>query len=393
MDTAKILHDYLYEQPEHPVPHAGDVVHLVYPPRPGDIGVVVNTAADDVATFTIAVPAELMTEAVNDACAALVRSTGGSASSAGTVAALRESMGERAFDERIGNMVRLQFLSVAVMRTRVLPFLAPRILSSGAYRDGHDYSFQAQVTLRPSAELTDYSPARVSLPEPVEVSDRDVNGRIGELMGGEVPWEQVGEAQPGSSLARMRDEVRGQLEAKARDEWRNACAEACADALAPRLTKTPPTRHVEMLREVMANDYAADIVDGGQDWDEYVARPEFDMEEFKARMTEMALTSLRRGMVLDAVAERAGVTLSEAEVRDAVGLVARGHEDEALDGMLRTCQLPQLLESTLRIKAGDLIVRQALRAADAGGEAADADDAPAATGADAADARTGRGEA
>lgn len=368
-NAQQILHDYLYEQPEHPIPYAGDVVHLVYPPKPGTIGIVVNTQPDDIATFTIAVPADLMAEAINDTCLALVRSSGGNATSAGTVEALREKMGVKEFDERVGNLTRLQFVSVSIMRTGILPFLAPRLLESGAYREGHDYSFQAQITLRPHAELTDYAPAKVELPTKPEVSDRDVNDRINQMMGGDIPWDEVHENGAGSNIAKMREEVRKQLEQEAENNWQNAASDACADAMASRLTKTPPSRHVELMRDAMANSYATNIVDQGQDWDEYIARPDFDLEEFKSHMTDLALSSLRRGMVYDAVADHYGIMVTEQEVRDAVSVVARGHIDEAIDGMLRNCQLPQLLESTRRIKTGDTMVRMALEAGSGSGSA------------------------
>ncbi len=354
MDATKVLQDYVKNDFEHPIPAAGDVVHLVYPPRLNSVGVTVKTDADGTALFTIVVPAAEMEEGLRDVGGALVRSLGGDPLLPGALEDARRRLGDEAYAARIGNMVRLYFLSVAMMRTGVFPFLSPTILASGPVRPGNDYLYQARMLLRPRAELSDYGPLAVTLPTRPAVSEHDVDDRLSGMMGGDVPWDEVTE-RPGSSYARTREQVRGRLADEREASWADAATKVCADRLAARLTSVPPTRHVELLRDEMANSYAQGLVDNGTDWDTYVRSADYDEESFKASMTQAALKSLREGMALDAMADHVGLWVTEAEVMAAVTMMAPGHEREALRAMLQTAQLPQLCETTRRIKCGDYL--------------------------------------
>lgn len=346
MDASSVLATCLQGEPEHPVPRLGERAHLVYPPKGDGLGVTVSTNPCGEATFTVAVPmAE--TQALAVQARRVVAGTG-------------HADGQEA-EALVGEAVRRALLWAAVLRTGVFPFLAPTLLPVTPLDGGDTYAFQARVLLRPAAGLTDCGPVQVAVPEAAAVTEWDVHERISGLLGGEVPWSEVGAPRPGSAHGRMRDEVRGLLEREAQEGREAAFAEACVDELATRLDSVPPQRCVELLRDKMANDFACGVVDGGTSWEEYTNAPDFDLEGFKAEMTSAALLSLRRGMALDAYADHRGIALTEAEVRDAAESVAPGSGDEVLDGMFRSGQLPQLCESLRRAKAVEDLAGRAVR--------------------------------
>lgn len=359
MDASAILHDYLYNEPEHPVPHTGEVVHLVYPPKEGTVGVTVVTAPDNTAVFTVVVPAADLAAAVAESRMAAARSMGG-AQTPGAIEGVRRQVGEEAFDARVGNMARLYFLSVAMMRTHIFPFLAPEILPSPSFVPGRDYAFQARMLLRPQAGLGSYDPVHVKLPEKPQVSDRDVDNQMNLMMGGDVPWDEV-DAIANPAYAQMRQQVRERMEAEQLDAWSDRAIEACEETLSSRLDTVPPQRHIELLRNQMANSFAAGVEREGTSWEDYTASPDYSEEEFKAACTANALRSLRHGMALDAMADHLGLIVTEDEVMSAVSEVAPGHEREALQGMLQTGQLPQLCETTRRIKCGNFLLNHAVQ--------------------------------
>lgn len=97
-----------------------------------------------------------------------------------------------------------------------------------------------------------------------------------------------------------------------------------------------------------------------------MSAPDFDMDAFKEQMAQAALTSLRRGMALDALAARLGVRVEESDLLAVAGQVAAGRERGALEAMLQSGQLPQLCEVSRRGKAAEWLLSTAVNAEPSG---------------------------
>ena len=359
MDAVQTLNDFIAGEFEYPLPTPETEFHYIYPPRDNSVGCTVVGHGDGVATFTIAVAPQDMDEARDAAALAIARNMGLDPDKTDAVAQARLRMGAD-FEQRLGNMVRLNFFSVAIMRTGILPFMAPQFLASPLYEAGQVYSYQVRTRVRPVGELASYDPVQAELPVKPQVSDKEIDDRLNQLVGGDIPWDQA-DGSEGTGVASMRARVREQLEKESQGQWADAAMGICASELARRLTVEPPAEYVALLRNEMGNAYAANLVSSGVDWDAHVSQPDFDMEGFKAAMENQAAESLRRGMALDAYAQHEGVRLTEEDVLDAAGLmVTPGHEREALAGMLQTGQLAQLCEATLRIKANNRLLEASL---------------------------------
>lgn len=356
MDASKLLRDYLNNRPEHPVPYAGDIVQLTYPPKDGTVGVALSTRSDLVALFTVTVPAGELPDEMALAERAVARSAGLEADAPDAVASARAKLGDAVFDERVGSLARLAFLSAAMLRTGVFPFLSSEILTNGPIPPGEDYTFQARMVLRPSARLSDAKAPAVARPKVDEVTEDDIDFRMNQIVGGNIPWNMVS-PERSESLTALRAQVREAIEAERDAARRDAITSAAADELARRLDREAPNVHIELLRDSMANSFASDLVANGVDWDAYSTSPGFSMADFKTSMTMNAITSIRRGMALDALAEAVGIKLDVDDVIGAVGQIAPGSQPDSLDDMLLTGQIPQLIEVSRRLKASDWLVR------------------------------------
>lgn len=362
MNDLSSLSALLAHVPEHPVPHAGDAVRLDYAPDPRGVAVSVRAAADGTATLTVTAPADEVERSVSAAQAAIVRSHGGDPRDAQAFEQARARMGIMAFANAVNRLVRQRLFSLAVMLTGILPFFAPRYLEGAAPRPGEPYTFEVEVLLRPASELSTYEPARVSLPATAPVTEDDVEQALGAMLGGSINFTNVPD-EARASFDRLRDEARSQLEAQRASERTAALIDRATDALAERLVSQPPQGYVELMRNQMANQFAASVEASGTPWDSYTADPSYNEEAFKASMTAQALQALRRGMVLDAVTAHEGIRLTLDDVLAALGSVARGRETVAAQAMLDNGQLPQLCEVALRAKAGEWVARHAEDAA------------------------------
>lgn len=305
--------------PERPVPYAGDEACLSWAPGPGSVSVDVRTSADGIALFSVRAPADVAMTALRNARMALIRGMGGDPTDPSAEAKLRAQVGNVDFEARLAAMVRKPLFALAVMRTQILPFLAPYHLGSDLPREGKDFLFQTRCMLRPRAGLSSYEPVSASLPPASE-----------------------------------------------RDERSAELIDALSDLLAQRLTGQPMQRHVDMLRDEMANRFAESVEREGTSWQDYVSAPDFDMDAFKEQMAQAALTSLRRGMALDALAARLGVRVEESDLLAVAGQVAAGRERGALEAMLQSGQLPQLCEVSRRGKAAEWLLSTAVNAEPSG---------------------------
>lgn len=366
MDLAQLA-SLIASVPEHPVPAPGQVARLDYPARFGGVAVQVETAANGTAHLTVTASSEEAVRSVEAARNALVRSLGEDPADAQGLERARARVGMVAFAEEVNQLARQRLFALAVMRTGILPFLAPRYLDRSVPRPGESYRFEVEVLLRPQAELESYDAVALPFPERAPITDDDIERAMGALLGGPIRMASVPD-EARASFGRLREEARQQLEAQQDAAHTEALIDRATDALIARLEAEPPQAYVELLRNQMANQFAASVEASGTSWDAYTADPTYSEEAFRERMTQEALQSLRRGMVLDAVAAHEGITLTLDDVLAALGPVARGQETTAAQAMLDSGRLPQLCEVARRAKAGEWIARHAVDAAVQAGE-------------------------
>lgn len=346
---------------EHPVPAIGDVVSLDYPDAPGSVAVHVETSADGMVRLTVTASVGEAARSVESAQAALVRSTGGDPADSAAVERARKLIGPMDFAQGVVSFARQRLLSLAMMRTGILPFLAPHFMDGAAPEPGKPFAFDVQFLLRPQAELTSYGPVEVEVPVLAEVTEEEVDQAIEAVMGGVISFAQIPE-EARASFDRLRDQAREQVRLEHEATRLRQLMDLCTDELVARLAEQPPLRYVELLRNQMANQFAANMEQSGTSWAEYIARPDYDEEAFKRAMTQDAIRSLTRGLALDAMAAHEGITLDVDDIVAALGPVARGNEAVAAQAMLDSGQLPQLCEVARRGKTAEFVARRVMAA-------------------------------
>ena len=358
--TAVTLGQLLAIRPEHEVPNPGDIVEYAY--EKGDMPVTVTLTTDvaGIATFMVTADAAEMEYSLEAARKALVRSTGNDPEKPASLDRARATFGAQAFDQNVIYLAKQRLLCLAYMRTGILPFLLPDFPHNEVHTEGKDFTFLARVRLRPRGTVEDFSPIHFAFPAKPEVTDKDLDDFVGQMMGGLINMDAVPEeARPG--MERLRGQAREACEKKRDAEWWGTLMDAAGEEFSnARLTCAPGERYIVQLAELMANQLAAQVERSGRTWDNFTNDPEFDMNEFKQSMMANAKLSLRRGMALDCVAAHEGMTLSEEDVLALLGPVAPGTEAIAAQAMIDNGQLPQLVEVALRAKASDWLAKNAV---------------------------------
>lgn len=357
--SAVTLAQLLAIKPEHEVPGPGDIVDCAYDKAGLPVSVHVTTDVAGIATFTVTADAAEVAYSMDAARKALVRSTGNDPDKPDALGRARATFGAQAFAQNVVFLTKQRLLCLAYMRTGILPFLAPDFPRGAEPVEGRDFTFTARVRLRPRGKVEDFSPVRVAFPAKPEVSDKDIDEFVGQMMGGMINMDAVPE-EAKAGMERLRGQAREACEKKRDNEWWGTLMDVVAEKFSnTRLIDAPGQRYVVQLAELVANQLAEQVERSGRKWDDFIKDPEFDMDEFKARMMENAEMSLRRGLALDCVADHAGLTLSEQDVQACLGPVAHGAESVAVQAMIDNGQLPQVIEVALRAKAGDWLAQQA----------------------------------
>lgn len=358
--TVVTLGQLLAIKPEHEVPSPGDIVEYAYDKGEMPVTVTVTTDVVGIATFMVTADADETQYSLEAARKALVRATGNDPDKPSSLGRARATFGEQAFDQNVVYLAKQRLLCLAYMRTGILPFLVPDFPHNEVPVEGQDFTFMAHVRLRPRGTVEDFSPVHFAFPAKPEVTDKDLDDFVGQMMGGLINMDAVPEeARPG--MERLRGQAREACEKKHDAEWWGALMDAAGEEFSnARLTSVPGERYIAPLAELMANQLAAQIERSGRSWNDFTNDPEFDMNEFKQNMMANAELSLRRGMALDCVAAHEGMTLSEEDVLALLGPVAPGTEAIAAQAMIDNGQLPQLVEVALRAKASDWLAKNAV---------------------------------
>lgn len=168
---------------------AADGAELTYDPKPGSVGVTVSGDAPDSAHFKVVAPADEVDVAMRQAREALVRNFGVDPRDGEQVRLVREQMGAGQFDAFVTTFVQQHFFAQALLRTGLLPFLSPDLLTSEPPVEGRDYVFEVETLLRPTFELTSYDPVAVELPAKREVASKDVTAYLDAMADELGTWE------------------------------------------------------------------------------------------------------------------------------------------------------------------------------------------------------------
>lgn len=128
-------------------------------------------------------------------------------------------------------------------------------------------------------------------------------------------------------LAAIRAAVRGDLEARARQQGLADRKEELATKLADGLEAEVPAALIERRRQAIEHDIQHDLERQGTKLAEYrrYLESEGKLSEFEEDLTRSATTRVRRDLALEALADSLGTTLTDEEWRDALESYARAN--------------------------------------------------------------------
>jgi trigger factor len=235
----------------------------------------------------------------------------------------------------------------------------PYVVGTGAV--GADFD-QALVGMAPRSR------AEVSVSVPAPADDGTVAYRVVQVkvqideIQRKVPakiddaWvaQNMPEAQ---TLLGLRSRVRTMLERQAEEAWRGESMARLADVLAERLVGEPDEVYVQRMRDELVNQFIADLQAHGIDYASYVSQPDFDADAWEANMHQEARALLRRNLALDALADHLDINVTEEDIVRVVSQMAPGQEEQMLQGMVNSGQMPKLCEAALRQRASEWLLQ------------------------------------
>lgn len=340
MDAIKVLHDYLYNEPDYPAPQVGEAVERDYAANDGSPAIHFSTAQNGYATLVITASKADVEQALDAARAELVRAMDANPENPDDIERVKAQMGEKQFNAQVSDIARTYFLSAATLRTLAFPMVAPLCdevdpIDAAALDDNGGYTFTVRYFMLPNSTLTSYDPVDVELPARPAIPDDP----------------------------QLTDGEREQKQAEAQAQYNDELMTRCNHKLAERLTTQPPEHYFTIIRQATAREYEAQQRQSGVDWDAYVVSPEFDREAFDRQIAQESDLALRTSMAVDAMADHMSIVVNEREVMQVIGEPINNalHTREVLTTLMLTGQLPQVCQIARRYKVSGVVSRLALR--------------------------------
>lgn len=163
------------------------------------------------------------------------------------------------------------------------------------------------------------------------------------------------------TLLGLRSRIRTSLEREADAVYREQVMALTAEKLAERLMGEPDERYVEKMRDELVSQFIEGLARQGIDYEQYLSQPGFDRQAWEDEMSKAASMSLRRGLALDSLADHLDINIDEGDIAKVVSQMAPGREEEALQGLVESGQMPRMCEVALRLRANEWLVDQVLK--------------------------------
>lgn len=369
MDALKVLHDYCYIEPEHPVPRVGTPTRLGYTATESMPAVIVDLDSSGFVRMTITVLPDDLAEALKVATDDLVSNLGGDPSNDADVSRIRDSMGADTFDMQVSSLARTYFLSAAVMRTGIFPLMQPTARDLGVIDPAtlaQPYTYSVTFPLLPSGELTSYDPVEIDIPQRPSIEGNAIKAKMRSIASGGASdkgaWEGELPAEDTEEFANLRGQAVKALEVEASSRWSEELMTVCNHELSHRLREEPPLNFVPLVANQMRYELDQRLRNQGSSYEAYVSAPGFDKAAFEKELTDEAELSLRTSIAVDAMADHIGVMVNRRELLESVGEKTgdEDHDRAIISLMMMTGQLPELLQVSRRYKTSDVLARQAL---------------------------------
>ena len=136
-----------------------------------------------------------------------------------------------------------------------------------------------------------------------------------------------------SSVDELRTAVRKELEEQARAQAKRSLEESVLAAVVDQATVEPPQPWVEEQAEGVIKGTQKDLASKGLTFEQFLRYSGQTEETFRSEMLSAAKRDLKRMLVLDAVAEDEGITITDEELDDAVekALAVREGRNDNID--------------------------------------------------------------
>jgi hypothetical protein len=366
---------------------------LIYDLKPGSVGVSLVEAPSGLALLTITAAAKDVAEELSHAFEAYYDAIDMDFPDIESIAddhrLSREEI-EDGYDYALYHL-RKHFFAQAVLRVGIIPFLEPQFVdvdenNPAEFPTGEqDYSFCAEVLVRPMIGLVSYDPVTVDFPTKLQVTDASVDDFLDKMSREMAELDASRAASLGKpvdpksikpvvidnkfvkqnfpelgDLAGLRDYVRGMLERDAQREYEDELDFRTASELAKRLESDPPRRYVEALTETVLERRMRDLFRENPDAASRAAKeagPEY--ERLRAESEEEATDTLRRAVALDAYGDHFDIQIDEQALIDTVRSSYANSSPDILIKLIDAGEIPRLCEVSLRRLANRKLSQEA----------------------------------
>lgn len=135
---------------------------------------------------------------------------------------------------------------------------------------------------------------------------------------------------PFKTLAELKTDIKKQLKAEKQQEADRSFDNELLEKIAAKTTIAIPKALVEEEIDRMEEDEKRNVVYRGQTWQEHLAEEGLDAEAHREKQREGAELRIKAGLILGAISEKEGITVTPEEFEIRIQLLKGQYPDEAM---------------------------------------------------------------
>lgn len=280
------------------------------------------------------------------------------------------AIGEDQGAQAIESAVIGYFIPLALKQMNVIPLSSSDILEKDTLVKGKPFSFTMSLIPKPEFELTDYAPFTVTVPEPPEVTDEDIDAQIQMLAQQFAEQSRTSESDPVvvpavtdtwvqqtmgamglNTVAELRQAFRENSERALQEQYQQLVLDALLEVYFDRFNGEVTDAMVQSMTQDMVEQFKAELVQNGTTIEQYCQSNGITEELIAERLSEQAKNQLVQGFILDAVYRHEGLSIDVPDLMAMVHMLSPGNEEATFDLMDKTGRTFLLKEGAERNKA------------------------------------------
>lgn len=282
--------------------------------------------------------------------------------------------------DAVSSAVISYLIPFALSEADIIPMTTSNVNADADPVEGKEFTFSVSLLAKPEFELTSYEPVEVTVLEPMDVTEQDIDLQLHMLASQfatikvdpetgeqetiipEVTDEWVETNLKGMGVTNVED-LRAQFRATSEkvkaEQLESAKMNAVLAAYTERFDGEISAKMIDAMTTDMLEGFKMELAQQGKTLMDFMLEQKTDEKQIRASLATQARAQLVQGFILDAIFRHEELELSVEDLKRTLSAMAPGQEEDVFDQMQNSGRAFLLKEGAGRMKAADWALENA----------------------------------